>query len=110
MSYVLGRPELVWKLTYDEGMSAGAVAAQLGVSRDYVYVALKRQRTKRGLPALGMPRPATAKATRGRPPGGGWYDESPRDQQARIEAEVAAGRRCARCHLLLPCFDHGDRP
>jgi len=112
MSYEAGRPERIWKLTYDEKMGADQVAQLLGVTRNYVYVAITRQRRRLGIPPLGMPRPiampkkAKDGSSRGRPPGGGWFDEPPRATRARIEADVAAGKRCAKCWLLLPC-DHG---
>lgn len=40
--------------------------------------------------------------TLGRPMGvDGWYDESPRIARLRNAVDVAQGRRCKHCHLLL---------
>jgi transposase len=36
----------------------------------------------------------------------GTESERPRSARARIQSEVAAGKRCSRCWLLLPCADH----
>ena len=33
-------------------------------------------------------------------------DETPDSADARVARDLAAGKRCQRCHLLLPC-DHG---
>ncbi len=33
-----------------------------------------------------------------------WGWETPATARARVAAEVASGKRCKRCHLILPCM------
>lgn len=35
------------------------------------------------------------------------HNETPRQARVRVASEIAEGKRCRRCWLLLPC-DHGD--
>ncbi len=81
-------------LTYEE------IASRLGISRSSVYF----RAAGAGLAPPERPR-TKATAPRG-PRAPAWEDEKPADAKDRVEREVAEGKRCAKCMLLLPCWDH----
>lgn len=78
--------------TLRSGLSGRAVGRKLGISQSTVSVYVSRAH-KLGIDLPG--RSNVLDAT-----------ESRTAAAARVAADIAAGRRCVQCHLLLPC-DHG---
>jgi transposase len=71
-----------------QGMPCPKIAAELGLSLTTVYQYCAQSK---------VTRTHAAKAA---------AEERPRSVRARIQSEVAAGKRCRVCWLLLPCEDH----
>jgi len=84
-----------------KGMTSPQIASRLGLLRTVVESRMRTARRKLGGPLRGPGRP---------PNDNDWLDasddETPREMRARVAAEVAAGQRCGRCHLTLPCGGH----
>jgi hypothetical protein len=75
------------------GMSCRDIALKLGLGLATVYVYSAQAGIVR------PPRPP-------KPPGSRNIDERPAAARARVQREVAEGKRCRTCCLLLPCADH----
>ncbi len=80
-------PEII-RLRLETRMSASSIAKVVGTHVSYVWIVLRRHRL-----ATGGKRLAAAAG------------ETPIEARRRVHRELAAGKRCPRCWLLLPC-DH----
>jgi len=81
-------PEII-RLRKETRLSATAIARQVGTHVSYVWVVLRRHRIATG---------GKASAT-----GTG---EGPAEARQRVYRDLAEGKRCLKCWLILPC-DHG---
>lgn len=77
-----------------DGLSVRQIAKTVAVHVSYAWSVIRAARIQGGELV-----PAKADV--------GDTDETPREAKARVARELAGGRRCKRCWLLLPC-DHEE--
>lgn len=83
---------------FNQGRSAKEIALELGMLPQTVYVHLSRLQRGGFCVARSSPK-------RRHPPRERVAMEPAESPQSRIDRDIAAGTRCARCWLLKPC-DH----